>query len=411
MQPAPLMRHLRWPCLLLVMLAAAPAASACTIPVFRYALERWELSPYELLVFYRSELPAATQSFLDALPGKANIVVTPVDLDGKVNPSLRTLWDRHGNPASLPWVIARRTDAGAKVPPAWTGPCDPNRLRKLVDSPARHKAIAALSLGKTSVFVLLLSGDGPADEAAAQLLQVQLAKLEKRVKLPEQRGDGPRIRLALPLTVGFTILPLKRDEPSEEAFVQLLLGSEDDLGKARGPIVFPIFGRGRLLGSLHGKELDADSLYEVVSFLCGECSCQVKELNPGMDLPIAADWLAIFERIGAAPESGPETPPGATRIAARAKPASGGLAPGNSKPGGLEVNATQDAVSYYPAEMVDIESPAPTPSYRRWLWIATGAAGVLVLLTGAWACMQWRAARRLTTQAVSPPPTGGGVMS
>lgn len=393
-----LTRHLRWPCLLLLLLGVAPAAWACTIPVFRYALERWELSPYEVLVFHREPLPPNTQSYLDALPSKANFVVTPVDLDGPTSPVQQQLWKRHGRPASLPWVIVRRSDAGAQAAPVWTGPCDVDHLRQLVDSPIRRKAVVALREGK-SVFVLLQSGDRAADESAEKLLRAQLGRLEKRVKLPEQRGDGPRIRLALPLTVGFTVLPLARGAPGEDVFVRILLQSEAGLDKVRGPIAFPIFGRGRLLGSLHGDELDAENVFEVVNFLCGECSCQVKELNPGMDLPIAANWPAIFERIGAAPESGPESPPGATRFAARAKPAADWIAAGSSKPKGTEPTEVQLAGSEHPRTVVEANTAtaapptSPTSAHRRWLWLATAAAAVLVVVTGAWAWMQRRGGR------------------
>ena len=253
---------------------------------------------------------------------------------------MQKLWHTHGQPAQLPWVIVRRPEGGAKAVPAWTGPLDPARLRRLADSPLRRQIVTALSHGSSGVFVLLLSGDEAADSAARTLVQQQLAKLEKLVKLPEQRGDGPRIRLALPLHVSFTVLPLKHSEPGEAEFVQLLLGSEDGLAEVKGPLAFPIFGRGRLLGSLYGKDLDSDNLLGVVSFLCGECSCQVKELNPGMDLPIAADWPTIFARIGPAPDSGPEAPPGATRPGAHVKPLAGLLpiAVGMSKAGGPSKN-------------------------------------------------------------------------
>jgi hypothetical protein len=397
-----------------VALGIASSAAACTIPVFRYALERWELSSYEAVVFHRGDLPADTRAFLDSLTRNANVTVTLVDLDGKVEPKTAQLWDRQGRPTALPWVVVRRPDGNGKSPPVWTGPLVPVTLRQLVDSPIRQKAVAALSSGSSSVFVLLLSGDQAADNSAAALVQQQLAKLEKLVKLPEQRGEGPRIQLALPLKVSFTVLPLKRDEPGEAAFIQFLLGSEDGLAKVRGPILFPIFGRGRLLGSLYGKDLDADNLYEVVSFLCGECSCQVKDLNPGMDLPIVADWPAIFERIGPAPEGGLEIPAGMMRHGARVKPLSGLLpvAAGTSKSGGTESGVTRVALSHYPPEVHEAptnpdtwETPAhtavappypgdgPAP-YRRWLWGATGLASVLVLITGVWALLQWRRGSR-----------------
>ncbi len=133
----------------------------------------------------------------------------------------------------------------------------------------------------------------------------------------------------------------------------------------------------------------------MVSFLCGECSCQVKELNPGMDLPIVADWPAIFERIGSAGDNGPEPPPGTTRFGARAKPLASvadALA-GTSKPGGGPSDVrvalyppTQDTVALVDAAPGREPTPGVEPArYRRWLWGATVLAALLVLATGAWA--------------------------
>ena len=41
--------------LLLAGLLAAPSARACSIPVFRYALEKWAPSKYELIIFHQGK--------------------------------------------------------------------------------------------------------------------------------------------------------------------------------------------------------------------------------------------------------------------------------------------------------------------------------------------------------------------
>ena len=288
------MRHLERLLLIAILaLTVVPSVRACTIPVFRYALERWDLSTYELLVFHRGELPKADDAFLEALPNRANVVVRRIDIDGKLSPALRQLWESQGK-ATAPWAILRRPDKGA-TPPAWSGPLDVAMLRTLVDSPARQRIVKSLSGGDSAVFVLLESGDPAADQAVRKSMERELGKLERLVKLPEQSRDGPRIRLALPLKVSLPVLSLKRDEPGEEAFLRMLLGSEDGLAKVKGPIVLPIFGRGRLLGALYGDDLKAETFYDVVSFLCGECSCQVKEMNPPQGLGRAAHALIVCE--------------------------------------------------------------------------------------------------------------------
>ncbi len=386
----PMIRLLVRTSLLALVLAFVPRAGACSIPVFRYALERWELGTFEVVVFHRGALPADLRATLDLLPA-GNFRVEAVDLERDVSPARRALWERHGKVGMLPWVVVQRPGADAKARAAFTGPMQNAALRRLIDSPARQRIVTELAGGDTAVFILLLSGDQAADDAADGSLRRELARLEKRVKLPEQTGEGPRIRLALPLKVSFTVLPLRRDARGEEDFVRLLLGSEDELSQVRGPIVFPVFGRGRLLGSLYGTDLSTDGVLEVVRFLCGECSCQVKELNPGSDLLVAADWSAIFRRIGPAPADGPAAALPASLPAARAKPQDGPLpiVPGAAKPAAVRVG-----VSHYPAGPADSVPPEATADapHRRWLWVATALAAVLVVVTGAWACIPRRRA-------------------
>src|SRR5438309_819274 len=108
-------RHLRWPCLLLLIFGLVQSARACTIPVFRYALERWELSPYELVVFHRGELSAQSRAAIAGLPRNVNLIVNLVDLDGKVSPALGKLWKQQGTAMPLPWMVLRRPDAGVKA--------------------------------------------------------------------------------------------------------------------------------------------------------------------------------------------------------------------------------------------------------------------------------------------------------
>src|SRR5262245_15707935 len=68
------------------------------------------------------------------------------------------------------------------------------------------------------------------------------------------------------------------------------LGMEDDLHKRQEPIVFPVFGRGIALHALVGKGITEENIATAAGFLVGECSCEVRRLNPGVDLLMTADW-------------------------------------------------------------------------------------------------------------------------
>lgn len=289
----------------------AALAHACSIPVFRYALERWELTPYEVVVFHKGPLEANAKTLLDAIangPPTANVRVETVDVTGPISKFYKTMYEKHGKDQPLPWVAVRLSDSDAKALPAWTGKLDAAALKTVISSPTRTKIIDRLKLGETAVFVLLESGDRASDDKAREILTKELAVLEKAIRLPDQTDEGPQLRTGLPLKVAFTILPLKRDDPAEKDFIKTIMSTEEDLDRVKGPIVLPVFGRGRLLCSLFGEDLNAKQIAAVTRFLCSECSCQVKELNPGVDLLMPADWREILDKVGPPAAPRPDTP-------------------------------------------------------------------------------------------------------
>jgi hypothetical protein len=80
----------------------------------------------------------------------------------------------------------------------------------------------------------------------------------------------------------------------------MLLGIDADLKKEARPMAFAVFGQGRALPPLIGDGIDAGNIGEFCSFAVGPCSCQVKAMNPGFDLLMSADWMAVFD--GRAPQ-------------------------------------------------------------------------------------------------------------
>jgi hypothetical protein len=157
--------------------------------------------------------------------------------------------------------------------------------------------------------VLLESGDAERDAAAAKLLTERLTALQDDLRLPEfadaqedgkKAKDEPGLLSNLPLKLRFSMLRISPNDPAEAQFVRMLRLAEPDLkklvaGQPREPIVFPVFGQGRVLCGLEGKNIRPETIEDCAAFLVGECSCQVKELNPGVDLLLAADWDSILD--------------------------------------------------------------------------------------------------------------------
>jgi hypothetical protein len=275
---------------------------ACSIPVFRYALENWVPSKYELICVYSTKPFVEDIRFLDILRDRcdrANVQFRPVDVARELDPATRKLI---GNAASgpFPHLILRYPDSTEQIPPVWTGPFEMEDVRRVFESPAREQLIARLKQGYATVVLLLLSGDEVRDAAARAFLAEHLPRLAGRIELPKKSDEGPQVTWDAPVRVEFPVIEVARTS-TEEVFVQMLLGSEDGLKDVTGPIAFPVFGRGRALCSLHGRDLEKPSeLQRSLEFLCKACSCQAKELNPGLDLLISTDWNAPPETISSA---------------------------------------------------------------------------------------------------------------
>lgn len=292
--------------LLIGMLCAAPLL-ACSVPVFRYALERWRSDNYEIVIFHRGELPEDLQRIADdfeplSLDGNeiTNVAVFTVDLDDDPDEDTLELWESQQTD-TLPWMIVRYPQVvqHQTAPAVWSGPADIEAFDRLVDSPLRTEIARRLLKGGTGVWVLLESGKQAEDDAAFEFLNRQLEYLETELALPEidQQDvlDGLVSIDPSALEISFSAVRLKRDDPQEQMLIEMLLGSEADLREFDSPMAFPVFGRGRVLYALVGDGINGDTLHEACSTLVGPCTCQVKDQNPGIDLVTSIAWDELIE--------------------------------------------------------------------------------------------------------------------
>jgi hypothetical protein len=84
---------------------------------------------------------------------------------------------------------------------------------------------------------------------------------------------------------------LSRTDPNERALLSMIMNSEPDLDEyVKEPMAVPVFGRGRALYTLIGEGINGDNIREAAAFLTGPCGCEIKMMNPGVDLLIATNW-------------------------------------------------------------------------------------------------------------------------
>ena len=294
--------------------AATLPAPACDVPVFRYALERWEADAYLVWVFHRGPLTGDANEALQHLIRRGadrqvntNVFARAVDLDKPMDPAIAALWK--GCPdAKPPWVVACYPQRWGPPVPAWSGALTLAGARRMTTSPAREETARRILHGQSVVWVLLEGGDKAKDDAAAKMLTDELRRLEKTIELPQPvqdawssdlfTGDQQGAPDRPPLRAAFSVLRVSRKDAAESFFIATMLGTEEDLTSkeyAGEPMAFPIFGQGRMLAALVGKGITADNIADMAAFLCGQCSCQVKEQNPGTDMLFTADWTAIAD--------------------------------------------------------------------------------------------------------------------
>ncbi len=251
----------------------AVVASACTVPVFRYALDRWEADPYRLVIPADWAMDRDKVKLLVPLRGNG---IANVFVEESADPSL----DRAR-------LLFPKDDEVL-----WEGALEAPSLEALLDSPARRELLSRILAGESVVWVVVTKEE---DRAEVERVASRLEFLEQVAVLPEQDPNDPESRLGPgpPLRLKFSVLPLSLDDPAERLFAAMLAGPEHgELVAAGVPFAAPVFGRGRVLGAWPLADFDEAEIEDASLFLIGRCSCRVKNENPGWDLLLQADWEA-----------------------------------------------------------------------------------------------------------------------
>ncbi|MEQ9065836.1 MAG: hypothetical protein RLO18_03885, partial [Gimesia chilikensis] len=132
------MRRLLIPVTLLSALLTTTVIWACSVPVFRYALERWPADQYSAVVFHRGPLQPEQQRVVDLFAKEgavarqsANVELKLVDLDADPAPQDLELWKRQES-ETLP-LLVMRTPLPAPVPVGfWSGELTEENVTRLI---------------------------------------------------------------------------------------------------------------------------------------------------------------------------------------------------------------------------------------------------------------------------------------
>ncbi|MBL7186479.1 MAG: hypothetical protein ISS70_09140 [Phycisphaerae bacterium] len=347
------MKDLRTKLILMGLLALLPAyVYACSTPVFRYALERWPADFYDGVLVHRGPIaeghPAA-KLFEGETAEFLNLRLSRMDLDSAAEEDVKNLLGDKV-PEKLPALVLWYPWQKGRAAPFWTGEFTPETVAVLIQSATREEVAKRLTEGQAGVWIFVESGDKAKDKAALELLKKELETVTKELMEfapPVEEADTPGISFE------FSTVSLSRTDPNERALLSIIMHSEPDLDEyVKEPMAVPVFGRGRALYTLIGEGINADNIREAAAFLTGPCGCEIKMMNPGVDLLMAVNWdgavMQFYEEFYAAEE---EELPELTSVF-----------PDDPKPAQAELNVTaqtaeSDSADDPPAEAAEEAEP------------------------------------------------------
>lgn len=298
-----------------LLISVSAVAYACSVPVFRYALERWTPDSFTAVIVHSGPLPAPQQEAFDFLlshswdkDGNANIRI--FSLDTSTDPDPEVLKHLPEKLPATPYVYLFYPTSFGSPKIIWESDFTIEAARKIITSKIRKEIADEIIRGRTATWVLIKSGNTEADDNALSVLKTTLLSLQEELRLPDgvitQSGDvtgnaAPdafadpenELRSGIPLMISFSVIQLPGQSEDEPVLLSMFLNMESDLKDLRDqPMVFPVFGRGRSFEPLVGKGINPENVQDMTLYLCGACSCQIKAQNPGIDLLFDVDWDA-----------------------------------------------------------------------------------------------------------------------
>ncbi len=297
-------RWRRW--LIVVMwLFSCHFAQACKLPVFRYALERWEVDRYRIVALVEnpeaSDIKEAVDLLQDKQVGERNVDIEIIDVNQLTE---EQWWQLEGVDQGVTdqlQVYFPTQDGNHRL--GWSGELTGASVLSWLSSPLREALVKDLAAGVSAVWVLVEGADESVNAEVERKLLASIARANQEIKLPEGvitqdeaaeyfiQNPGASmddvLRCRVPLRVDFQLRRLAMGQAEEVATLSMI----ESLGIEKGkPFLVPIFGRGRMLDAIPAESLNPEVVLNACRYMVGECSCTVKAQNPGIDLLLTVDW-------------------------------------------------------------------------------------------------------------------------
>ncbi len=270
---------------------------ACTDPVFRYALENWAQDNYLAVYIYENTLDEVEITALNSLMNHAgkegspyNIIFQSIDFsqdEGRVRNLFNGLVPKEF-PVMAIWYPGQ---AGLSAP-FWMGSLNELKSKDIFGFSERLGAGDDLISGKAIVWFIVESGDKEKDKEVRLKLRSFLDSAVVILKNDPLLYSG--LKDVKDADHIFSIKTIPSSGFGEVFYSRLLTGYFRNPWDTDEQLVFPVFGRGRVLCGLVYDAFFKQNITDVITFLLGQCSCQIKAGQPGFDLLVSADWEKGF---------------------------------------------------------------------------------------------------------------------
>jgi len=256
-------------------LALAGPVLACDTPVYEYALLHWPQDDTVVYYLHRGA-EGSTDAEVNALLGRVaadqegHANVTFVRVDGRraegQTPDARRALELAGDEP-----LPRHVVVSPKGRVLLSGRMTVADVRDLLQSPKTATLADILARGAQGTLVLLTDDDAERNGGARDAV---------RAAIQTAKAAGRRVGM----------LELSRQDWRERWLVRQLLAVEADLTELGGPMVFGVYGRGHATEAYVGRGINAANLANLIGFMNGLCTCDIRAAGLGVDLVTNRDW-------------------------------------------------------------------------------------------------------------------------
>ena len=190
-------------------------AQACQVPVFRYALERWQADDYHAVIIHQGALDEEQKKALEIIEEAgsplfetgANLALHKLDLSS--GPSVDPRWQSESStfkPDDPPRIALYYPTSTGIEEPLWTGDLTIANAKAIIDSPLRQKIKDELLAGTSNVW--LLHSERETNPWIRKRNNVCASSLDKRARKPSCPTGSFRLRKPINSGPGRTKAPL-----------------------------------------------------------------------------------------------------------------------------------------------------------------------------------------------------------